>query len=46
MSYEVIHRSEMVTCSPLGQNVLSTKKKNVRMTKTVTSKHIKVLTAV
>lgn len=45
MSYEVIHRSEMVTCSPLGQNVLSTKK-NVRMTKTVTSKHIKVLTAV
>lgn len=45
MSYEVIHRSEMVTCSPLGQNVLSTKK-TVRMTKTVTSKHIKVLTAV
>lgn len=27
MSYEVIHRSEMVTCSPLGQNVLSTEKK-------------------
>lgn len=43
MSYEVIHRSKMVACSPLGQNVLSTK--NVRMTKTVTSKHIKVLTA-